>query len=165
MQTQQHHTRTASLAHPVVWSPLSHFFSLSFLLSPPFPSSLPDFPLIIFFCRQHLSIHRGGLWRGNLAILLFPPISPPLIHCLPDWREIQRHPLLPEMRYPAAITGERESPNLVAPSTSRNRLDLFLQVYCLFCLSGCLGLSNGRCSFMNGKQYPFRHKAKALSIV
>lgn len=122
-------------------------FSSRFRLSP--PPSLSHYhsllsPIIIFSCRQHLSIHRGRLRKGTPATLLFPPISPPLIHCLPHWCEIQRHSFLPEMRYPSCniITAEQEPPNLVAPSTSRIRLDPFLQVYWLFCLSGCLGLSH-----------------------
>lgn len=117
MQTQQRHVHKASHAHTRLRTPISHFPPLS-LSSLPSLLSFPPFPIIISSCTQHLSIHRGRLRRGTPGKLLFLPISPPLIHCLPDCREIQRQSSLPEMRYPSC-------------NNSRTRASQFSRSLCL----------------------------------
>lgn len=87
--------------------PLSYFF---FLSSPPSLSHYHSllFPIIIFPCRQHLSIHRGELRKG-----IPPPHSSSLqSHHL--WSIVfvtgvgfKRHTLLPEMRYTPCCNNSR----------------------------------------------------------
>lgn len=145
MQTQQRHGLRASHARP---PPLSHIFSFAFLL---FLTSVL-LASSIFPSRQHLSIHRdeaGYLRHTPLpsSLTTSDSLSSQMVW---DSKAL----LTPRDEIPAAITGNKRLP--ISPFPLPIRSDLFP----LFCLSGCLGLSHRRCGFMNGNQYPFRHKAK-----
>ena len=139
---------------------LSHFF----LFSPHLPPSLiiiPIFPDHHFLLQTTSEHPQGQVEEG------YPRHTPlssnlPTFDPLSSWLawDSKAHLTSRDEIPCAAITAEQEAPNLVAPSPSRIRLDLFLQVYWLFCLPRCLRLSHWRCVFMNCKQYPFRHKAK-----
>lgn len=144
MQTQQRHGLRTS-AHPPTAPFLTFFFCFS-----SFPHVCP-LSIINFFPLDHRSVSIE-MRKGSFATRL--PISPPLIHCLPKWCEIQRHLLTPRDEILAAITGNKSLPISSFP------LPIRLDLLPLFCFSGCLGLSHWRCGFMNGNQYPFRHKAK-----
>lgn len=147
MQTQQCHVHRASHARPLLWTPPFSLFSFTFLLSSPSLSHYHSlfFPLSIPLVHNIWASIEVGCGRvpppttTTTTNLLFLPISTPVIHCLPGCCEIQRHSLLPEMRYPSCNNGRTRA--------SKFSLSFYLP-YQIGCVSpGLLALLSFRLSW------------------